>query len=270
MEVTDKVLPHLLRIMYDEYMSTKPVVSRDEIKLEILRVFEKNVKYKKPDLSSLNSAHDGREGDWLTKRMGLSVNGINEPDFKGFEMKKDSRGKTTFGDWGPDEAIFKGPHKLLDRDNFLKIFGAPNAKKANRYSWSGRVFPNVFDFNEAGQKLEIKRSGICAIYFPEKDLRPNKVPQSFRKRLELANWNHDSLGKKVESKFNQLGWFRCLKNPKGEYDRIVFGQPINYEAFLELFTKGSIFLDCGMYQGNNRPYMTWRAKNSIWDELAEK
>lgn len=118
--------------------------------------------------------------------------------------------------------------------------------------------------------MEIRKSEICAVYSPEKDLRPNKVPLKFRKRLELAKWNHDSLGKKVERKFNQLGWFRCLKNSKGEYDRIVFGQPINYETFLELFTKGSIFLDCGMYQGNARPYMTWRAKNNIWDELAEK
>lgn len=110
-------------------MTTHRVVSRDEVKLEIIRVFEKRVKYKKPDLSSLNSAHDGREGDWLTKEMGLSVNGLNEPDFKGFEMKKDSKEKTSFGDWSPDEAIFKGPSKLLHRDIFLEIFGARIPKK---------------------------------------------------------------------------------------------------------------------------------------------
>ena len=62
---------------------------RDQIKREILKIFNKNVKGKVPDLSKYNRSHDGAEGDWLTKAMGLTVNGKNEPDFKGFEMKKD-------------------------------------------------------------------------------------------------------------------------------------------------------------------------------------
>ena len=78
---------------------------RNRIKREILEVFEKKVKGQKPDLSKFNKAHDGAEGDWLTKRMGLTVNGKNEPDFKGFEMKKNSV-KTTFGDWQPNYAIY--------------------------------------------------------------------------------------------------------------------------------------------------------------------
>ena len=67
---------------------------REEIKREILSTFNKNVKGKIPDLSTYNRSHDGAEGDWLTISMGLTVNGKNEPDFKGFEMKKDSK-KTT-------------------------------------------------------------------------------------------------------------------------------------------------------------------------------
>ena len=74
----------------------------------IEETFEKNVRGLIPDLSGYNSNHDGAEGDWLTKKMGLSVNGNNEPDFMGFEMKKDSKGKTTFGDWSPDSALYKG------------------------------------------------------------------------------------------------------------------------------------------------------------------
>ena len=62
--------------------------SRESIKQEILRKFRQEVKGMAPDLREFNSRHDGAEGDWLTKRMGLTVNGKNEPDFKGFEMKK--------------------------------------------------------------------------------------------------------------------------------------------------------------------------------------
>ena len=243
---------------------------RDYVKSQILRVFEDRVKGRMPDLARMNQSHDGREGDWLTKEMGLTVNGLNAPDFQGFEMKKDSKGKTSFGDWGPDEAIYKGPKKLLDRDTFLEMFGAPNPKKANRYSWSGRVFPNLIDFNYAGQKMVIEDDGIKIFYDSKFDTRHSRAASMYESLISLALWKHDSLKQKVESKFNQLGWFRCLKNSEGRYDKIVFGQPINYEKFLQLFAKGSIFLDCGMHQGNSRPYMTWRAKNNVWDELAEK
>ena len=32
---------------------------------------------------------------------------------------------------------------------------------------------------------------------------------------------------------------------------------------------GEIFCDCGMHDGNPRPYMTWRASRKIWDLLKE-
>ena len=63
---------------------------RDEIKTEIRVRFYENVNGQFPCLDGYNKQHDGAEGDWLTKAMGLTVNGRNEPDFKGFEMKKDS------------------------------------------------------------------------------------------------------------------------------------------------------------------------------------
>jgi len=243
---------------------------REVVKAQIIDTFNRNVKGKIPDLSSLNKSHDGREGDWLTKQMGLKVNGLNEPDFLGFEMKKDSKGKTTFGDWGPDEAVYKGQNKIIDRDSFLQVFGAPNPNKNNRFSWSGRVFPNVHAFNYAGQKISVEKKGVEVIYDPKFDTRKTKPPSIFETKLSLALWKHESLQEKVESKFNQLGWFRCLKDRAGKYERIVFGAPINYEKFLDLFIIGSIFLDCGMHQGNARPYMTWRAKNDIWQQLEEK
>jgi hypothetical protein len=75
---------------------------------------------------------------------------------------------------------------------------------------------------------------------------------------------------KVESKFNQLGWFKCIKDNQGKYMSIQFGMPIDFNAFILLVDKGDIFLDCGMYVGNPRPYMTWRANKNIWNQLAEK
>lgn len=251
-------------------MRDKDSPERDKTKALIIEVFNQRVKGRAPDLSKLNSAHDGREGDWLTEQMGLTVNGLNEPDFHGFEMKKDSRGKTTFGDWGPDKAIYKGSNKMINRDAFLEIFGAPNPNKNNRYSWSGRIFPTVHDYNYAGQKIEVEDEGINIIYRPKLDSRKNTVPMELKRDMNLATWNHDSLRNKVERKFNQLGWFRCLKDSEGKYERLVFGAPINYEKFLELFIAGLVFIDCGMHQGNSRPYMTWRAANSVWDELAEE
>ena len=240
----------------------------------IEETFEKNVRGVVPDLAGFNSKHDGAEGDWLTKKMGLTVNGKNEPDFMGFEMKKHSKNKTTFGDWSPNEALFLGRQKSMDREKFLEVFGSPNIAKGGRFSWSGQVFPKVGNYNSYGQILTVdKVNNIFAIY----DHRKNEVessrahiPQIFRTgEVTLAKWRHDSLRKKVETKFNQRGWFRCLKNDHGAYDRIQFGGPINFENFMRLFSNGTIYIDCGMHQVNTRPYMTFRASNRLWDQLAE-
>jgi hypothetical protein len=206
--------------------------------------------------------------------MGLSVNGNNEPDFMGFEMKKDSRGKTTFGDWSPDEALYKAPHKELQREKFLELFGSPNVDKGGRYSWSGTVFPKVGKYNNYGQKLDVDReSNILAIYTHEKNSvasSKTQIPQRYTSgEIILAKWSNVTLRRKVESKFNQRGWFRCLKNSHGAYDRLQFGGPINFENFIQLFRNGTIYLDCGMHQGNNRPYMNFRANNDLWNSLAE-
>ena len=237
--------------------------------------FEKNVKGLIPDLHEFNLNHDGAEGDWLTKKMGLSVNGRNEPDFMGFEMKKHSRGKTTFGDWSPDEALYKAPSKELDREKFLELFGSPNANKDGRYSWSGTVFPKVGKFNSYGQMLAVDgEKNILATYTHEKNsiaFSKVKIPQRYTKgEIVLAKWSHKTLRRKVESKFNQRGWFRCLKNSEGAYDRLQFGGPINFENFIQLFMHGTIYLDCGMHQVNPRPYMNFRASNELWNALAEK
>lgn len=243
--------------------------------------FEKFVKGQRPDLTGYHSGHDGAEGDWLTKKMGLTVNGKNEPDFKGFEMKKDSA-KTTFGDWSPDFALYLAPRRgtnaEMPRSEFLKVFGTPKAhpepRKNGRYSWSGEVFPTVKGINRYGQIMKVEMSGdIKALYFYNSDQRQDKsrvVPKKYQQEgLVLAHWTSDRLRLRLERKFNQLGWFKCLKDSSGLYSELQFGRPINYEAFLKMVISGDVFCDCGMYDGNSRPYMTWRASHRIWELLKE-
>jgi hypothetical protein len=59
------------------------------------------------------------------------------------------------------------------------------------------------------------------------------------------------------------------KDEQGSYQEIQFGLPLKYEVFSPLFRAGEIYIDCGMHQGNARPYMMWRASNRVWDKLAE-
>jgi hypothetical protein len=245
---------------------------REEIKSLIEKTFTENVLGQEIDLRTFNKAHDGAEGDWLTKKMGLTVNGKNEPDFLGFEMKKDSA-KTSFGDWSPDFSLYKDKNSNISRDEFIRIFGAPNPNKGNRYSWSGKVFPNIKNFNYAGQIMRIENLDITIEYSYARDTRSDKiniVPREFHNSNHvIAKWSENYLRQKVESKFNQLGWFKCIKDSSNKYVRLQFGKPINFETFIDLVSTGEIFLDCGMHIGNARPYMTWRANKNIWDRLAE-
>jgi hypothetical protein len=244
--------------------------------------FEKYVKGLAPDLTGYNKGHDGAEGDWLTKQMGLTVNDKNEPDFMGYEMKKDSP-KTTFGDWSPDLALYLSPEKgskaELGRSEFLKIFGTPKVhkevRKNGRYSWSGEVFPTVRGFNKFGQVMRVEKSGgITAYYSYAEDRRVDKsrvVPLKFQANgVVLAHWTEKRMRLRLERKFNQFGWFKCIKDSDGRYSELQFGRPINYETFLGMVTTGDIFCDCGMYDGNPRPYMNWRANSKIWDSLVEE
>jgi hypothetical protein len=255
--------------------NTEHVRRREEVKFRIRQRFDRYVRGQTPTLEGFNTRHDGAEGDWLTKQMGLAPNGRNEPDFEGFEMKKFSKTKTSFGDWSPDISVYKGPTKLVNREVFLQLFGAPNPRKSNRYSWSGSVFPKVGSVNQAGQSIAIDSSGDIIIKYEYlKDGRDEKFQIkehiALHQNLELARWKKASLERKVAQKFGQLGWFRCLKDRNGRYDALQFGFPISYAQFMELFRVGDIFLDCGMHQGNSRPYMTWRASNQVWDKLAER
>lgn len=241
-------------------------------KQKIIALFNKKVKGKQPNTEGSNAKHAGKEGHWLEQQMGIAQNASNSPDILGYEMKNDTTSKTTFGDWSADYYIFKDKDYKIDRDKFLTIFGKPNVNKGNRYSWSGEPCPNIHDYNTFGQIIKIdSKNNIVIEYNYNKDTRKNKVsviPKSMKKNnLVLAVWHAESMKKKVEDKFNQKGWFKCLKNKENVYTNIAFGDPVDFENWIENVKNGNIFFDSGMYQGNIRNYSQWRANNSYWDSL---
>jgi hypothetical protein len=245
----------------------------DSIKKEIIKLFNLKIKGKTPNLTGRNSRHDGGCGHWLEREMGLSPNGNNAPDFKGFEMKTGTRSKTTFGDWSANYYIYTDPaYGALGRSVFLKTFGKPNAEKDNRHSWSGSPVPKVNTINDFGQILVVDaKNNILAKYFFSKDKRPNKskiVSSSMQvDDLVIARWDQASISEKLERKFNQDGWFKCNIDSDGRYSSIVFGARLSFECWIEFVKSGDVFFDSGMYDGNLRPYSQWRASNVFWDGL---
>lgn len=242
------------------------------IKQKIIDLFNKNVRGKKADSSSSNVNHDGKEGHWLEKQMGIAPNASNTPDLFGFEMKNHTTSKTTFGDYSANYYLYKDVTDSMDREDFLRIFGAPNILKNNRYSWSGKPTPKINAYNTFGQKLEVNEEGdIFAIYSYNKDQRLNKsdiVPPRLQiERVVVARWDAVKLRVKVERKFNKSGWFKCVKDKQGFYTEIAFGGPINFQTWIEDVRKGLIFFDSGMYSTNLRPYSQWRANNNYWESL---
>jgi len=94
------------------------------------------------------------------------------------------------------------------------------------------------------------------------------LPDFLRKNnFIVAQWSKDVIQEKLERKFNQKGWFKCLKNANGVYEKIGFGKPINYLSWIELVREGVVYFDSGMHAGNPRPYANWRANNNWWNEL---
>lgn len=247
----------------------------EEIRTKIIKRFMKNVYGKFPDTSKMTQTHDGKKGHWLEDKMGSKRDADNKPDLFGYEMKNKTTSKTTFGDWSPNYWIFKDKKYGITRDDFLKIFGKPNKKKNNRLSWSGDPVPKIKGTNSFGVKTVIdKKNNISFVYSHSKDTRKRKseiVPERLREeKLTIAKWNADgenSLREKLERKFNQSGWFKCLTDVHGKYDKIVFGKPMNFETFMKFVKTGEIFFDSGMYQGNARNYCQWRGNNKFWGSL---
>lgn len=264
-----------------------------KVQKKIIKIFENKVQGKKPNTSQYNKKHHGKGGHWLEKKMDVKHNSNNMPDLLGFEMKNDTKSKTSFGDWNASYYIFwnekyfpiiscKGgrERQKLERESkteFLKIFTRKN--KDGLYSWSGKPCPSkVSDgFNEFGQILVVNKDNSIAVkYSHTKDTRNEKsriVPKKFQcENLVLAKWNADLIQQRVENKFGKLGWFKCLKDKKtGMYDSIVFGEPFDIKQFLKVVKLGHVIFDSGMKErkskGTDRFRSMWRASNSFWNTM---
>lgn len=238
----------------------------------IVDLFNTNVKGKR-FVRDPSSNHCGDEGHWLENQMSIMPNSANEPDKLGYEQKKEST-KISFGDWGASTYIFgkKSPYKLT-RDNFLKIFGSPNLKKNNRYSWSGKVFPKYgLKYNYAGQRIRfLEHEDLVIEYSYLNDTREEKIyfPEYLKttEPIELARWTKFKLEKHILRKFGVKGFYICKKNKENVYDKICFGKVLDFQFFKTCIESNKIILDSGMYQGNSRNYSQFRADKSVWYEL---
>lgn len=250
-------------------------------KMDIIERFNNNVKGVNICLDKSNTKHCGREGHWLETMMGVKPNSKNEPDINGYEMKKQSD-KTTLGDFSASEYAFSKKNsrdiinKLnkwtddiqLSRSEFIRIFGSPNPKKNNRYSWSGRCVPKFYKWNYNGQILLITKSNYIFIYYSfihDKRIEKSSIPSFLQNGCVIAIWDPSKMVNHINQKFNKYGFFICKKNDY-TYDKICFGKPFNFEYFIECIKSGKIIFDSGMYEGNTRNYSQFRG-TSFWDEL---
>jgi len=268
---------------------------RIEVKTRIKKIFDDSIRGHEPVLPKGKLKHDGWEGHWLQEQFGLIADAKNAPDLDGFELKDDTgTGVTTFGDWSADEYIFfshencennrikaaecaKCKSAQLNRATFLRTFGTPNPEKNNRHSWSGSVCPKINHINKYGQVLTVDVDGtVRGEYHFSHDKRSNKtdlVPISLQNDgVSLATWHGESIKSKLENKFKEHGWFKCIQESggHGKYVGIQFGGPIEFEDWIEQVRLGNVYFDSGMYEGNSRKYSQWRASNRFWTSLVEE
>jgi hypothetical protein len=227
--------------------------------------------------------HDGKEGHWLEKKMGIKCNKRNEPDLYGYEMKKESS-KISFGDFSASEYLFslkklyiKEYNEWCDdisitKNNYIRYFGTQNEKKNNRYSWSGSCVPTYDNWNYCGQNILFNENNdLCIYYLFDKDERTtkDKLPSFLKtnKKILIAIWKKDKLEGHINNKFNKKGFF-IVKKIKNTYEKICFGKPFNYEHFVENIKNKNIIFDSGMYEGNSRNYSHFRSSNvKFWNLL---
>jgi len=250
-------------------------MKRIEILQELKELYKTNIKNNYFNIK--NRTHCGSEGHFIEKLLNIKVNCKNEPDYKGFEIKKRSD-KISFGDWVSTGYLFNQDKFMkkfnnikinIDRDDFMKFFGNYNIKK-ERYSWSGKCIPKYDKWNYNGTILTTDDlNNLYIIYSNTKDKRNIYLPELFKKEkyIILQYWDHKYLKKKVENKFNNLGFIIFDKDENGYYNKMLIGERINYNFFINCIKNGSIFFDSGMYQGNKRKYSQFRARFNLWDKL---
>jgi hypothetical protein len=126
---------------------------------------------------------------------------------------------------------------------------------------------SIDKYNIAGQKMCIDdENNIFVIYDYTKDMREYKDNLCMNKNVhKIMIWYSKILQSSIENKFNQKGFFKCIKN-KNTYSKICFGKPISFTFWIEAFKQGVIYHD-GYSKINGRSRHTFRASNNFWNEL---
>ena len=160
----------------------------------------------------------------------------------------------------------------MKRAELIKTFGSPNPEKNNRYSWSGSVFPKYSNtYNHAGQRMAfLDNDDLVIEYSYINDSREDKLIPLELKTNEpsiIAIWKKEKLEKHINNKFGVNGFYICKKDKDGCYDKICFGDTINFKYFQEQIKKNIVYLDSGMYETNIRNYSQFRADRSVWHDL---
>jgi hypothetical protein len=244
--------------------------SLDELKY----IFNTKLKGIKPDYVK---NHCGSEGHFIEKMLTIKHNSINEPDYKGWEIKKKSK-KISLGDWSASHYLYKQNNFMknfnnipinISRNDYMKYFGNYTIKK-QRYSWSGNCVPNYNQWNYNGTTIFIdKNNNIYIVYSNKMDKRTIYLPKLFTKQkyIILQYWKKECLKKFIENKFNKNGFVLFEKNNNNEYSKMLIGKTINFESFIELFKNKKIIFDSGMFQGNSRNYSQFRSTYKMFEEL---
>lgn len=247
----------------------------NDIKRNIITIFNNNVKNIDINLERYNRNHCGKEGHWLERRMGITPNSNNVPDIDGYEMKKYSR-KITLGDFSASEYAFSTKRQFINQHNdwtndlkitrleFLTYFGNFNK---NRYSWSGMCVPKYKVWNNNGQIMTVVDNNICIFYSFRKDKRNMELPEFLKvsNLLLIAIWKSEKMTNCINNKFNKKGFFVCKKT-NGRYTHLCFGKPFDFEYFITSIKSRKVIFDSGMHEGNNRNYSLFRS-SCLFDDL---
>ena len=239
----------------------------DVVKQQIITLFNNNVKNVEICLDGQNKAHCGKEGHWLEKKMGIKPNAKNEPDLLGYEMKT-GESVTTFVDKAPNN-MFIGNIPIPKRKSthvkqqFWELYASKKeSDEATIGGWSAHRY------NLSGQKLYVdEQNNINIKYDYSHDQRPNKdsIIGLIKEPHIIMQWNADTLKSTIENKFNQKGFFKCVKQ-QNKFVKICFGGPITYEFWIDKVKKGVIYHD-GYSKVNGRGRHVFRAANKFWNDL---
>tara|TARA_Y100000389_G_scaffold191807_1_gene218544 strand:+ start:326 stop:1105 length:780 start_codon:yes stop_codon:yes gene_type:complete len=215
-----------------------------------------------------NNNHDGSDGHWLEKNMGLKINNKNEPDIYGYEMKNHTKsGKITFIDKTPSKIFLEGleiKKNNKKKEIFWKMFKRTDSSGLKIGGWKVDIF------DKDGQTMWIDNyNNICILYNFTEDKRDNKnilVSEFYKnnKNHIIIIWESNDLKVGINNKWNQRGFFICKKNEKNEYSKILFGKPISFnEWIIEVKNKNIYYDGYSSYGGRWRG--VFRASNK-WFE----